>query len=301
VTFRNSMFLMVGWGVMTMMVCGCSRGETAVVSAKAVAPPTPSVASTVPVPTNYYETSGVLVVENQVDVLNQRDGVVAEILVDTGTRVEKGQILARIDDRQLQADREAAEAKIHSIEADLKTWEADAKVQQSDYERDQEMWKAQLITEKQLDHSRYKMIGSGYQLTREQQNVSNAKAVLRSLDIEIEKTRITAPFAGVVARRYVRAGQKVAPNDRLFWVTATSPVNVQFTLPEYFMGRIAKNQRVTVLSGLRPKEEHIAHVRTVSPVVDPASGTIEVQAELAENSELMIPGANAVVRVARPK
>ena len=297
--FRHATPAALGLGI--MLVCGCGKGNTATVAAAKPVPSFSTSAVAAPTPVNYFETSGVLVVENQVDVLNQRDGVIAEILADTGSRVNKGQLLARIDDRQLQSDREAAEAKIQSIEADLKTWEADAKVLQSDYERDQEMWKAQLITEKQLDHSRYKMIGSGYQLEREKQNVRNARATLQSLDFEIEKTRITAPFSGIVARRYVRSGQKVTPNDRLFWVTATSPVNVQFTLPEYFLGKIARSQEVTVLSALRPKEEHRARVRTVSPVVDPASGTIEVQAELVETSALMMPGSNAVVRVAKPK
>jgi multidrug efflux pump subunit AcrA (membrane-fusion protein) len=45
----------------------------------------------------------------------------------------------------------------------------------------------------------------------------------------------------------------------------------------------------------------VARVRLVSPVVDPASGTIEVQAELIDPSAAMMPGANATVRVAKPK
>jgi RND family efflux transporter MFP subunit len=298
VSYRKSVWVIVGIG--TTLLIGCSSDRPANVATAAAAAPVHA-ASPVSAPANYYETSGVLVVENQVDVQAQRDGVLSEIMVDTGSRVQKGQILARIDDRQLQADREAADAKIRSIEADLQTWEADAKVLQSDYERDQEMFKAQLITEKQLEHSHYKMIGSGFQLEREKQNVRNAKATLQSLDLEIEKTRIAAPFAGVVARRYVRSGQKVAPNDRLFWVTATSPVNVQFTLPESFRGKITTAQEITVLSPLSPKETHLAKVRTVSPVVDPASGPIEVLAELADNSDQMMPGTSAVVRVAKPK
>jgi RND family efflux transporter MFP subunit len=301
---KHRVFMTAVAALAVMIISGCSGGDAPAVSTAKAASSTssaPTVAAPVSASANYYETSGVLVVENQVDVLNQRDGMISEILVDTGARVQKGQLLARMDDRQLQADREAAEAKLHSIEADLKTWEADAKVLQSDFERDQEMWKAKLITEQQLDHSRYKMVGSGYQLQREQQNVSNAKATLRSLDLEMEKTRIVAPFAGVVARRYVRAGQKVGANERLFWVTATSPVNVQFTLPEYFLGKIAKSQDVTVISPLRPKESHVAKVRTISPVVDPASGTIEVQAELVDGSGVMVPGANALVRVNKPR
>jgi RND family efflux transporter MFP subunit len=285
-----------------LLLAGCSGGNPSSESTVKAASPAPvATVATTPLGPAYFETTGVLVVENQVDVLTQREGVVSEISVDTGTPVQKGQLLAKMDDRQLTADRDAAEARLKSLEADLKTWQADARVLQSDYERDQEMYKAQLITAKQLEHSRYKMEGSSFQTEKATQDMKNAKATLQSLDLELEKTRIVAPFSGVVARRYVRSGQKVAANERAFWVTATNPVNVQFTLPEYFAGKITKSQEITVLSPASSKEEHIAHVRVVSPVVDPASGTIEVQAELVNPSAGMLPGANATVRVAKPK
>jgi RND family efflux transporter MFP subunit len=240
-------------------------------------------------------------VENQVDVLAQREGMVAQVAAELGSRVQKGQLLAQLDDRQLLADRDAAEAKIKTIEADVQTWEAEAKVLQNDYERDQEMFKANLITAKQLEHSRYKQIGSGYQLEGVRQQLKTAKANFRSLELEIEKTRITAPFAGVVARRYVRNGQKVALNDRLFWVTATEPVNVQFTLPDSFVGKIASGSSVTVISQQAPELKTTARVKAVSPVADPASSTIEVIAELTGAPAGMTPGTTAVVRVPRAK
>lgn len=290
----------IGTVGLAAVIAGCSSGNQSESTVKAAAP---SPAATAPVSTpapNYFETTGVLVVENQIDVLTQREGIIADIATDVGTPVRKGQLLAKMDDRQIQADLDAAEAKLKSLEADLKTWQAEAKVLQSDYERDQEMFKAELITAKQLEHSRYKMEGSSFQTEKAIQDAKNARAALQSLELELEKTRIVAPFSGVVARRYVRAGQKVAANERAFWVTATSPVNVQFTLPEYFAGKILKSQEITVLSPLST-DEHIAHVRMVSPVVDPASGTIEVQAELANPPASMMPGENATVRVSKPK
>ena len=277
---------------------GCSRDN--VPSAEASTPAPKPVAAAPAVP-DYYETSGPLVVENQIDVLAQREGMVAQITAELGTRVQKGQLLAQLDDRQLQAQRDAAEAKIKTIEADVQTWEAEAKVLQNDYERDQEMFKASLITAKQLEHSRYKQIGSGYQLEGVRQQLKTAKAELRNLDLELEKTRITAPFAGVVARRYVRNGQRVALNDRLFWVTATEPINVQFTLPDTFLGKIASGSSVTVISQQSPELKATARVKAVSPVSDPASSTIEVLAELNGPTAGMTPGTTAVVRVARPK
>jgi membrane fusion protein, multidrug efflux system len=285
--------------VAAVAIAGCSKNDPPAVASAATKPVAAAPAMT-PVP-DYYETSGPLVVENQVDVLAQRDGMMLQISVDTGIRVQKGQLLAQLDDRQLQADKDAAESKVRSIEADVKNWEAGAKVLENDYERDQEMFKANLITAKQVQHSQYKMIGAGYELERERQNLKTARATLRSLELELEKTRIAAPFAGVVARRYVRTGQSVKANDRLFWVTATDPLNVHFTLPDSFLGKISPGSQVTVLSSQSPDTKVMAKVKTVSPVADPSSGTIEVLAELGPAPAAMMPGTNALVRVAKVK
>ncbi|HUR37441.1 MAG TPA: efflux RND transporter periplasmic adaptor subunit [Terriglobales bacterium] len=281
-------------------VIGCNKNTPTTEVAAASAKSAPAAAIAAPAP-DYYETSGPLVVENQIDVLAQRDGFLLTIAVDTGMRVQKGQLLAQMDDRQLQADRDAAESKFKSIEADVKNWEAGLKVIENDYERDQEMFKAGLLTAKQVDHSRYRMVGAGYELERERQNLKTARSVLRSLELELEKTRVTAPFSGVVARRYVRGGQSVKSNDRLFWVTATDPLNVHFTLPDSFLGKISVGSAVTVMSQQAPEMKVSAKVKTVSPVADPSSGTIEVLAELSSAPAAMMPGTNAVVRVAKAK
>ncbi|MFZ3263965.1 MAG: efflux RND transporter periplasmic adaptor subunit, partial [Terriglobales bacterium] len=176
-------------------------------------------------------SSGPIVVENQLDVAAQREGMVAEILADTGKMVRRGDLLAKLDDRELAADRDAAEAKLHSIEANVKNWEAEIKVLEADRDRSEKMWAAQIITKEQLDHDRFKVEADRYELERERQTAINQQDVIRSLNLEVEKTRIVAPFDGVVARRYVRAGQRVASGDRLFWVTAIAPLRVTFTLP----------------------------------------------------------------------
>jgi membrane fusion protein (multidrug efflux system) len=119
------------------------------------------------------------------------------------------------------------------------------------------------------------------------------------LELELEKTQITAPFNGVVARRYVRAGQTVARNDRLFWVTAVAPLRIRVTLPERFMGRIKSGTMVgvTPAEGSDPSRRYRAKVIQVSPVVDPASDTIEMLAELYGDTSGLRPGMRADVHL----
>ena len=241
--------------------------------------------------------SGPIVVEDQVDVAAQRDGVIAKVLAEAGTSAKKGQVLATLDDRQISADLEAARAKTRSTEADLKNWEAEAKVLDADYARAQKMWEAQIIPKEQLEHAQYKAESDQWDVKRVSELLVNSRQSEHSLELEMEKTQITAPFNGVVARRYVRMGQSVVKNDRLFWVTATSPLRVRVTLPEKFMGRIKSGAMIAVTSaeGGTSARKYFAKVIQVSPVVDPSSDTIEILAELSGDTSGLRPGMRADV------
>jgi RND family efflux transporter MFP subunit len=267
------------------------------VAAASPAQPAPATAPA-PVVDNRYTASGPIVVENQVDVSAQREGVVAQILVDAGTRVHKGDLLAKLDDRQIVADLEAARAKTASTEADLNNWKAEAKVLEADFQRAKKMWEAKLIPEEQFEHARYKAEGDQWDVKRVEQLLLNAQDTQRSLELELEKTQIRAPFDGIVARRYIRAGQSVVRGDRLLWVTATGPLRVRFTLPSKFVNQIKVGQPVAItVADSDSAQEHAARIVQVSPVVDPASGTIEALAELTGSVADLRPGMQADIRL----
>jgi membrane fusion protein (multidrug efflux system) len=289
-------FLLLGTSLL-LVACGENSAHE-VVSATPLA-----AAANTAAPTSeaVFVASGPLVVEHQVDVAAQRDGLVSKILVEPGTHVKAGQTLALLDDRQLTADLEAARAKTRSMEADLKNWQAEAKVLQSDYERAQKLWDAQIISKEQLDHDRYKLESDQYDVQRSQELLTNSRHAEHSLELELEKTRISAPFEGIVARRYVRAGQEVTHGDRLFWVTAEAPLRVRFTLPEHFMGRIKKGTQLSLTTVDLPDEKHNVRVIEVSPVVDPSSATIEVLAELTGNLGQLRPGMSTNILVPNPQ
>ena len=285
----------------TVLLSGCSSnpmpaGEAATLAAKP-APETTSQPQTVPTD---YIASGPIVVEDQVELAAQRDGVVAEVFVETGTPVKKGQLLAKLDDRQLTADRDAAAAKARSTEADLKNWEAGAKVAQAERDRSEEMWKANIIAKEQEEKAKYQYDATEFEVERQREDMKYAQETLRSLELELEKTRITAPFDGVVARRYLRVGQEVAKNDRLFWISAVAPLRVKFALPEAYLGRVRKGTELIVVTSATPGEVHEARVVLVSPVVDPSSDTIDVTAVLQGPSTNLRPGMTANIRLRNP-
>ncbi len=286
----------------TVLLSGCSSnpvpaGEAAVPASKPAAETT----SQPQTPTTDYIASGPIVVENQVELAAQRDGVVAEVFVETGARVKKGQLLAKLDDRQLTADRDAAAAKARSTEADLKNWEATLKVALTERDRSEQLWAAHIIAKNQEEKAKFQYDATEFEVERQREDVKYAQQTLRSLELELEKTKISAPFDGVVARRYLHAGQEVAKNDRLFWISAVAPLRVKFSLPEAYMGRVRTGTELIVVTSATPGEIHEARVVLVSPVVDPSSDTIDVTAELQGSSAGLRPGMTVNIRLRNPQ
>jgi len=237
-------------------------------------------------------------VENQVDVAALREGVVVSILAQPGSLVHKGQVLAKLDDRQISADLDAAAARVRALEANLQNWQAETKVLQADRSRAEKLYEANVIAKEQLEHAQYKEQADEFEIQRETESLNNAKDIQKSLELEKEKTSVAAPFDGIVARRYVRAGQRVAVGDRLFWVTALTPLEVKFTLPERFFGKLHDGEEVTVTSAdLSLEAKYSARIVQISPVVDPSSGTIEILARVMGSASALRPGMLVSIRL----
>src|SRR5579859_906900 len=95
--------------VMSVVLSFSACEET---KSQAAAPVAPAAATSAPPSPSVYLASGLIVVENQLDLAALRDGVISAIAADTGKFVHKGDLLASIDDRQLSSQHDSAEAKV---------------------------------------------------------------------------------------------------------------------------------------------------------------------------------------------
>jgi RND family efflux transporter MFP subunit len=305
-----------GEKVMTRLVRGISVCLVAVAAAgcsssKATSDiPTVAAASAAPQPvaepvsrpapsatTDDLVVTGPVTMEQQLDVVALRSGVITSLNADVDAEVRSGQILAQLDDRQLADDRSAADYKAKSLEADLKNWQAEVEVRSADLRRAQELRKDGINTQEALDHAQYDLAATQFEVERQRGEMQSAQAALKSLDMEMEKTHIVSPFAGEVSQRYVRLGQYVHIGDRIFQVTGNSPLEVRFTLPALEGAALRRGSLVTVSATPDFRVTASASVTHLSPVVDPGSGTMEVTAVLSRKMPGLLPGMVASVRV----
>lgn len=297
---------------LTLVVAGCSPPSqpplTAVPAASTNSPANPDHQAIVVARAQDTAAKGDLVVngpvtvEQQLDIVALRAGVIVTLNADVDTAVQKGQVLTTLDDRQLTADRSAAEHKVKSLESDLKNWQEEVEVRTSDLRRAEAMHKEGINTQEAYDHSRYELTAAKYEVERQREEMLSAEATVNSLDLELEKTRYLAPFNGVVSERHVRLGQYVTVGDKLFHLTGASPLEVRFTLPGVEIARLKRGDVVAVAPAggfdrSTPSSTATASVTHVSPVIDPGSDSVEVTAVLNGKVPGLSSGSIASIRI----
>jgi RND family efflux transporter MFP subunit len=124
-----------------------------------------------------------------------------------------------------------------------------------------------------------------------------AEAQRKLAQLNLDRTRIHAPFSGRVAERFVDLGQHVAVGSALFSLVDPDPLLARIYLPEREASRIAPGQGVVVTMDARPDLDLQGEVLRIAPIVDRRTGTVKVTCQLRGLGERLRPGSFVRVRV----
>jgi membrane fusion protein, multidrug efflux system len=288
---------------------GCDSRPQAQAASVPIPPVAASISSATSTPTvltlppdttdsRHFNTSGPLVAERQADIAAERDGRVVRIAVEIGDRVKQGQVLALLDDRALRSVCDSQKARIASLHAQVGEWEAEQKSGEADLRRADAMRAEKIRSEEDWEHVKYKLDETIAEVARYRADEAAAESDWKAANLQFEQSRIVAPFAGIVGRSSVRFAQEVKKGDVLFWITAEAPLRILFTVPESAMAAFPAGARLELTTADYPGLRQAARILRVSPVVDPASGSIQVIGSVVQASPLLRPGMSMQVRLA---
>jgi len=285
----NSAIAVFAAAALALVVAGCSDSSkgpdsTAAAPARASTTSAPSRPAAPPSASKSNQPGdvlSVLSVEHQVDLSTERDGVVVSIAKDEGSAVKAGDILGQLDDRTLQMELNKARNDLTVAENNVKFKQAELKAKGSALKRQQELRAYGLSSEADLEAAEFEAKGAEYDLHGWEAMVESSHSEIRRLEIQLDQTRLRAPFNGVVVRRYVREGQAVSKNDKCFRISQLAPLQVQFQVPESSAKRPQTGAPVDLALVGDSSRSISARVVKVSPTVDPASDSYDVTAQLS--------------------
>jgi RND family efflux transporter MFP subunit len=259
---------------------GCDNSTVASNSSAtppALAPPP----SAPPAPAKTADILSVLTVEHQVDITAQRDGVVTSIAKDEGSTVKAADILGQLDDRSLEMELVKARDDLQVEDNNRKYKEAELKAKTAALHRQQQLRALGLSSDADLEAAEFEAKAAEFDLHGYEALVESGHAEINRLNLQADQTRIRAPFAGVVVRRYLREGQAISKGDKCFRVSQLAPLQVQFQVPESSGRRPAAGATVELSLVESSNRALIARIIKVSPTIDAASDSYDVLAQLS--------------------
>jgi RND family efflux transporter MFP subunit len=291
-TKRKIKLLVVG-AFAVLVACGCS-GSSVASSSSPASLPAPSAASgssgDAAVPStperpdlrtsDSIDILSVLSVEHQVDLAALRDGAVLAVSKDEGSAVKASEVLGQLDDRDLQIELIKAQDDLQVSQNNVKYKEAELKAKSAAYRRQQQLRELGLSTQADLEAAEFEAKGAEYDLHGWEALVESGQAEIRRIELEIDQSRLRAPFSGVIVRRYVRAGESVKKGDRCFRVSQLSPLQVHFQVPESSADRPQRGAPVALSLVNAANRALTAKIVKISPTVDPSSDSFDVVAQL---------------------
>ncbi|MGQ0814965.1 MAG: efflux RND transporter periplasmic adaptor subunit [Gemmatimonadota bacterium] len=205
-----------------------------------------------------------------VELRPDEPGRITAILIEEGRQVAAGTPLVRIDDALLRAQAERAEA-------------------------DRDLTRQQLERVRRL---RTENASSPADLERAQAAARGAEAALAVLRLQIERTTVRAPFAGVVGQRFVSVGDYVMSAHRLMTLQTVNPQRAVIGVPERHAVNLRRGQNLEFTIAAQPGRVFNAQVEFIDPVVQPSSRTILIKARAPNAQGVLRPGMFIEARLA---
>ena len=209
-------------------------------------------------------TTGTVLANEEVELRSEISGKVTEIYLKEGQKVEKDELLLKVNDSELKAQLQRARYRL-----DLAT---------------------------ELETRQKKLLEKGgisqenYDATLNEVNVLKSEVAL--IKAQIEKTEIRAPFNGTIGLKYVSDGSYISPSTRIASLQNINPVKVDFSVPERYVSRVKEGDKITFTVQGTDKEFE-GEIYAIEPKIESQTRTLQIRA-LSDNTEgFLVPGAFA--------
>ena len=210
----------------------------------------------------------------------QVGGRVVERLVDTGAQVTKGQVLARLDNKDWALAVNSAQAQVNAAEADFT---------RAQLERDRY---AKLLAKSFVSQSAFDSANNAFRAAQAQ--LKNARSQLDLQRNQQAYTELVAPADGVIAQRDVEVGQVVAAGQPVFLLAQKGAREVVIQLPEVGIDAYQLGQPARVAVWAYPDRTWSGELRELSPAANPLTRTFKAHISVEQGDELSL-GQSAFV------
>ena len=249
------------------------------------------------------DASGYVVARRRATVASKVTGKVIEVSLEEGQRVERGQIIARLDDSNAKAALAQSEAQVKQAEAVMTSAQTAYEDALPIFERNQRQKAAAVISAQSFDQARAQIDAAKSDFLVAQRALDAARAGRSIAERNLDDTIIRAPFSGIVTEKAAQAGEMVSPISAGSGFTRTgigtivdmNSLEVEVDVSENFIGRVLPQRPVRIRLNAYPEWDIPGAVIATIPTADRAKATVKVRIAIFPKDPRILPDMGAHV------
>jgi RND family efflux transporter MFP subunit len=228
--------------------------------------------------------SGSLEPARKAEIRAEVSGAVVQSLADAGQVVQKGTLLARVDDTAIREQWLSARSAVTSAQNA-------ANVARRDEERTKRLAEAGAVAERDLDDATQGRIAADAAL-------EDARARLAVAQRQLDNTQVRAPFAGLISDRAASAGDVVQPGSEMFTIVDPSSMRLEASVPSDALSALRLGDPVEFRVNAYPDRTFTGRVERINPTADPATRQVRIYVSIPNVGGRLVAGLFAEGRVA---
>ena len=243
------------------------------------------------------QATGYVTPRRRATVSTQITGTLTQVLIEEGDHVEKGQVLARLEDSALRAGLGAARANLASAQAQVATAQAQLAQSQADAHRQDELVASGMVTRQAAEQARTSVATGLAQVDGRRREADAANAALTQAQVNFDYSVVRAPFAGVVTEKAAQVGEIVSPLSAGGGFTRTGvgtivdmdSLEIEVDVAEAYIGQVQANMPAEAVLDAYPDWKIPSHVIAIVPAADRGKGTVKVRVALEQKDARLVP------------
>ncbi|MFT3807278.1 efflux RND transporter periplasmic adaptor subunit [Arenimonas sp.] len=243
------------------------------------------------------DASGYVTARRIATVSSKITGKVKEVFIEEGQRVEEGEVLARLDAADADAQRELAQSQLASAQSQLAEARAQLVLADRTLVRQRELAAKKLVAQSALDAAEADRTSRASRLQSLERAVKVARDGVEISALGVDNTVIRAPFTGVIVAKAAQPGEMISPisggggsiRTGIGTLVDMDSLEVQVDVNEAYIGRVQPKMPVEAVLNAYPDWKIPAEVIAIVPTADRSKATVKVRIALNQKDPRIVP------------